>query len=61
VIAHTPLPWFNLGLTIVDGIDTLLIAGLVEEYHEVRGLDLNADVVLWTHARSTAEPASIAA
>jgi hypothetical protein len=27
VINHKPLAWFNLGLTIVDSLDTLLIAG----------------------------------
>jgi hypothetical protein len=37
VLAHTPIPWFRLGLTIVDSIDTLMIAGLEEEYQEVRG------------------------
>lgn len=33
--SRSPLPWFRLGLTIVDCVDTLLIAGLEEEYLEV--------------------------
>ncbi|KAI8462830.1 MAG: glycoside hydrolase [Monoraphidium minutum] len=30
------MAWFKLGLTIVDGIDTLMIAGLDAEYQEAR-------------------------
>lgn len=38
--------WFNMGLTIVDSLDTLIILGLMEEYTEARywvanHLDLN--------------------
>ena len=36
VLGRAPMPWFRLGLTIVDGIDTLMIAGLEEEYREAR-------------------------
>ncbi|GBF88105.1 endoplasmic reticulum mannosyl-oligosaccharide 1,2-alpha-mannosidase [Raphidocelis subcapitata] len=36
VLGRGPLDWFHLGLTIVDGIDTLLVAGLEEEYREAR-------------------------
>lgn len=28
--------WFDLGLTLVDGLDTLLLAGLEPEFDEVR-------------------------
>ncbi|KAJ9518727.1 hypothetical protein QJQ45_018696 [Haematococcus lacustris] len=31
-----PRSWFNVGLTIVDSVDTLLIMGLDEEYQEAR-------------------------
>jgi hypothetical protein len=45
------MAWFRLGLTIVDGIDTLMIAGLEEEYQEVRGrapcAECVADFRLW--------------
>ena len=30
------MSWFNLGLTIVDSLDTLLILNLMEEYQEAR-------------------------
>jgi hypothetical protein len=36
VVGRAPVPWFHLGLTIVDSLDTLLIAGLHQEYEEVR-------------------------
>lgn len=36
VVTHTPKAWFNLGLTIVDSLDTLLLAGLQEEYQQAR-------------------------
>jgi hypothetical protein len=36
VLGRQPVAWFQLGLTIVDSLDTLLIAGLEEEYQEVR-------------------------
>ncbi|WIA40463.1 hypothetical protein OEZ86_013819 [Tetradesmus obliquus] len=36
VINHTPKAWFNLGLTIVDSLDTLIISGLNEEYQQAR-------------------------
>ena len=35
VLKRQPLRWFDLGLTIVDSLDTLLMMGLEEEYHEV--------------------------
>ena len=35
-MSQTPRSWFNLGLTIVDSLDTLLIAGLMDEYQEGR-------------------------
>jgi hypothetical protein len=39
------MAWFRLGLTIVDGIDTLMIAGLDDEYQEV--LSVVVLVVVW--------------
>jgi hypothetical protein len=36
VLSKSPHAWFNLGLTIVDSLDTLLIAGLLDEYQEAR-------------------------
>jgi hypothetical protein len=36
VLSKSPHAWFNLGLTIVDSLDTLLIAGLMDEYQEAR-------------------------
>jgi mannosyl-oligosaccharide alpha-1,2-mannosidase len=36
VLTKSPHAWFNLGLTIVDSLDTLLIAGLDDEYHQAR-------------------------
>jgi mannosyl-oligosaccharide alpha-1,2-mannosidase len=36
VTGKNPMSWFGLGLTIVDSIDTLLLAGLEAEYLEVR-------------------------
>jgi mannosyl-oligosaccharide alpha-1,2-mannosidase len=36
VLTKSPHAWFNLGLTIVDSLDTLLIAGLMDEYHQAR-------------------------
>jgi hypothetical protein len=36
VASHSPSAWFDLGLTIVDSIDTLLVAGLLPEYQEAR-------------------------
>lgn len=35
-MSRSPRAWFNLGLTIVDSLDTLMIAGLKEEYQEAR-------------------------
>eukprot|EP00882_Tetradesmus_deserticola_P033444 GHRQ01038210.1.p1 GENE.GHRQ01038210.1~~GHRQ01038210.1.p1 ORF type:complete len:187 (+),score=62.62 GHRQ01038210.1:485-1045(+) len=35
-LSKTPRGWFNMGLTIVDSLDTLIIAGLHEEYQEAR-------------------------
>ncbi|CAF3502324.1 unnamed protein product [Adineta steineri] len=35
-ISKTPSPWFGLGLTIVDSIDTLYIMNMTEEYKEAR-------------------------
>lgn len=37
MLGRSPMTWFQLGLTIVDSIDTLILAGLEEEYQEVRG------------------------
>lgn len=34
--SRTAREWFKMGLTIVDSLDTLLIAGLMEEYAEAR-------------------------
>lgn len=42
VLAKEPAHWFHLGLTIVDGMDTLLVAGLDSEFREVR-------CVQWPH------------
>ncbi|CAH0547785.1 unnamed protein product [Brassicogethes aeneus] len=46
--------WFNLGLTIVDSLDTLYIMGLKEEYQEARDwvdknlhFDINRDINLF--------------
>ncbi len=36
VQAHSALPWFGMGLTIVDSLDTLLILKLDEEFAEAR-------------------------
>ncbi len=36
-ISHTSSTWFNLGLTIVDSLDTIWLMGLDEEYNEARG------------------------
>lgn len=36
MLTKSPHAWFNLGLTIVDSLDTLLIAGLWDEYHQAR-------------------------
>lgn len=36
VLTKSPHAWFNLGLTIVDSLDTLLIAGLMDEYYQAR-------------------------
>lgn len=36
VVARKPKAWFNLGLTIVDSLDTLLISGLHDEYQQAR-------------------------
>ncbi|KIY98493.1 mannosyl-oligosaccharidealpha-1,2-mannosidase [Monoraphidium neglectum] len=36
VTGKNPMSWFGLGLTIVDSIDTLLLAGLEAEYLEAR-------------------------
>ena len=36
MLSKSPHAWFNLGLTIVDSLDTLLIAGLMDEYHQAR-------------------------
>lgn len=33
---QTPAMWFNLGLTVVDSLDTLLLMGLTDEYQEAR-------------------------
>ncbi|KAF6255992.1 glycoside hydrolase [Scenedesmus sp. NREL 46B-D3] len=35
-LSKTPRGWFNMGLTIVDSLDTLMIAGLHEEYQQAR-------------------------
>jgi endoplasmic reticulum Man9GlcNAc2 1,2-alpha-mannosidase len=35
-VHQTGVEWFNVGLTIVDGLDTLLIMGLVDEAKEAR-------------------------
>lgn len=36
MLTKSPHAWFNLGLTIVDSLDTMLIAGLDDEYHQAR-------------------------
>lgn len=36
ILIRAPHVWFKLGLTIVDSIDTLLLAGLHEEYAQAR-------------------------
>jgi len=36
VLNRGPLPWFKLGLTVVDSLDTLLLMGLSEEFNEAR-------------------------
>lgn len=36
MLSKSPHAWFNLGLTIVDSLDTLLIAGLMDEYLQAR-------------------------
>ncbi|WIA16245.1 hypothetical protein OEZ85_012956 [Tetradesmus obliquus] len=35
-LSKTPRGWFNMGLTIVDSLDTLMIAGLHEEVQQAR-------------------------
>jgi hypothetical protein len=34
--SQQPMAWFNLGLTIVDSLDTLLLMNLMDEYQEAR-------------------------
>lgn len=53
-VSHSPNTWFNLGLTIIDSLDTIWIMGLQEEYNEARqwvehGLNIaqNRDVNLF--------------
>lgn len=41
VLGKSPMAWFHMGLTIVDSIDTLMIAGLEEEYNEVSSSSLH--------------------
>eukprot|EP00878_Enallax_costatus_P023470 GHUV01024966.1.p1 GENE.GHUV01024966.1~~GHUV01024966.1.p1 ORF type:complete len:284 (+),score=65.42 GHUV01024966.1:550-1401(+) len=36
IVSKSPHVWFHLGLTIVDSLDTLLLAGLHEEYQQAR-------------------------
>lgn len=36
ILSKSPHAWFHLGLTIVDSLDTLLLAGLYEEYQQAR-------------------------
>eukprot|EP00879_Flechtneria_rotunda_P013309 GHRR01013898.1.p1 GENE.GHRR01013898.1~~GHRR01013898.1.p1 ORF type:complete len:400 (+),score=119.24 GHRR01013898.1:453-1652(+) len=36
ITSKAPHAWFKLGLTIVDSLDTILIAGLQEEYQQAR-------------------------
>ncbi|CAF3731282.1 unnamed protein product [Rotaria sp. Silwood1] len=35
-LSKSPSTWFGLGLTIIDGIDTLYIMNMTEEYNEAR-------------------------
>ena len=35
-ISHTSSTWFNLGLTLVDSLDTMWLMGLKEEFKEAR-------------------------
>lgn len=47
-LSKTSSSWFNLGLTIIDSLDTIYIMNLQEQFHEAvewvkTGLDLNAD------------------
>jgi endoplasmic reticulum Man9GlcNAc2 1,2-alpha-mannosidase len=53
-ISQTYSDWFGLGLTIVDSLDTLYIANMLDEYEEAKSwvesslqLDVNRDVNLF--------------
>eukprot|EP00037_Helgoeca_nana_P002037 m.31449 g.31449 ORF g.31449 m.31449 type:complete len:627 (+) comp12321_c0_seq1:65-1945(+) len=53
-ISHSSETWFNLGLTLIDSLDTMLLMGMTDEYNEARvwverSLDLtqNKDVNLF--------------
>ena len=53
-ISHRSSTWFNLGLTIVDSLDTMWLMGLDEEFNEAKKwvehsmvLDQNKDVNLF--------------
>ena len=35
-VSHTSSTWFNLGLTLVDSLDTMWLMGLTEEFKEAR-------------------------
>lgn len=35
-VSHSFSQWFNLGLTLVDGLDTLYLMGLTEQFAEAR-------------------------
>eukprot|EP00775_Hariotina_reticulata_P013796 gene13796-13917_t len=47
--SRAPHVWFKLGLTIVDSLDTLLLAGLTEEYQQARHWVANHLVFLENH------------
>lgn len=44
-VSHTSSTWFNLGLTLVDSLDTMWLMGLNEEFKEARNWVENEMVV----------------
>ena len=53
-ISKTHLTWFNLGLTLIDSLDTMIVMNLKQEFKEAQGwvqeslnFDINKDVNLF--------------
>lgn len=44
-ISHGHSTWFNLGLTIVDSLDTMWLMGLTDEFNEARDWVANKMVI----------------